>query len=109
MAFDEGVAQRVREALSERPDVVEKNMFGGMTFMLRGNMCVGVVGEELMLRVGKERNDELLGRPHARQMDFSGKPMAGYLFVAPAGFDSDTDLEAWIDAALEFVLTLPPK
>ena len=109
MAFDEGVAQRVRETLESRSDVVEKKMFGGIAFMVRGNMCVGVSGEELMLRIGKERNAELLARPYARQMDFTGKPMSGFLFVQPQGFEADEDLEAWVRLALDFVLTLPPK
>lgn len=109
MAFDEGVAQRIREALQDRPDVVEKKMFGGIAFMVRGNMCAGVVGEALMLRVGNERFETLLSRPHARQMDFTGKPMSGFLFVDPEGYESDTDLEKWLAAALDFVLTLSPK
>lgn len=109
MAFDEGAAQRVREALADRDDVVEKKMFGGLAFMVSGNMCIGVLGPDLMLRVGKERYEELLARPHARRMDFTGKPMAGYLYLEPAGYESDEDLEDWIALALDFVLTLPPK
>jgi len=109
MAFDEGVAQRIREVLQDRPDVDEKKMFGGMAFMVRGNMCVGVIGEALMLRVGKDRFEALLARPHARQMDFTGKPMSGFLFVDPEGYESDTDLESWLETALDYVLTLPPK
>ncbi len=109
MAYDEGVAQRVREALEDRSDVVEKKMFGGIAFMVRGNMCVGVNGDSLMLRVGKERNDELLERPHVRQMDFTGKPMSGFLYLSPEGFESDNELSSWIDIALDYVLTLPPK
>ncbi len=109
MAYDEGVAQRVREVLEDRSDVVEKKMFGGIAFMVRGNMCVGVNGDSLMLRVGKERNDELLERPHVRQMDFTGKPMSGFLYLSPEGFESDNELSSWIDIALDYVLTLPPK
>ncbi len=109
MAYDEGVAQRVREALEDRSDVVEKKMFGGIAFMVRGNMCVGVNGDSLMLRVGKERNDELLERPHVRQMDFTGKPMSGFLYLSPEGFESDNELSSWIDIALDYVLTLMPK
>lgn len=76
---------------------------------VRGNMCIGVVGEELMVRIGKERNDELLARPFARQMDFTGKPMSGYLFIGPGGYEDDQDLESWVADSLQFVLTLPPK
>ena len=107
MAYDEGVAQRIRENLEDRGDVVEKKMFGGIAFMVRGNMCVGVNGDDLMLRVGKMRHAELVERPHVRPMDFTGRPMDGFLFLAPDGYESDEDLAAWIDTALEYVLTLP--
>ena len=109
MAYDEGIAQRIREALAERQDVEEKKMFGGIAFMVRGNMCVGVTGDDLMVRVGKERHGELLERPHVRPMDFTGKPLGGFLYLAPEGYESDEDLAAWVDTALEFVLTLPAK
>ena len=109
MAYDEGVAQRIRENLEDRGDVVEKKMFGGIAFMVRGNMCVGVNGDDLMLRVGKMRHAELVERPHVRPMDFTGRPMDGFLFLAPDGYESDADLTAWIDTALEYVLTLPAK
>lgn len=109
MAYDEGAAQRVREVLAIREDVVEKKMFGGLAFMVQGNMCVGVIGEDLMLRVGKARYEVLLARPFARQMDFTGKPMAGYLFLAPDGYAEDEELISWVDEALDFVLSLPAK
>jgi hypothetical protein len=109
MAYDEGVAQRIREVLDNRDDVVEKKMFGGIAFMVRGNMCVGVNGDDLMLRVGKARHAELIERAHVRPMDFTGRPMKGYLFLGPEGYESDEDLSGWIDTVLEFVLTLPAK
>ena len=109
MAFDEAVAKRVREALAGAPDVVEKRMFGGIAFMVRGNMCCGVIGDRLMLRVGPKRYETALSRPHARAMDFTGRPMKGMVYVEPAGFASLRDLKAWIEKAMEFTLSLPAK
>jgi len=109
MAFDEAVAGRVREALRGAPSVVEKRMFGGIAFMVRGNMCCGVIGDRLMLRVGPDGYKAALSRPHARPMDFTGKPMKGMVYVESAGFASSGDLKAWIGTAMEFALSLPAK
>jgi TfoX/Sxy family transcriptional regulator of competence genes len=109
MAFDEAVAGRIREALAGAPDVVEKRMFGGIAFMLRGNMCCGVIGDRLMLRVGPDGYEPALSRPHAKPMDFTGKPMKGMVYVEPAGFASDGGLKAWISRAMKFALSLPAK
>lgn len=109
MAFDEGVAQRAREAMDDFPEVSERKMFGGIAFMVRGNMCCGVVDSKLMLRVGAEQYEESLALPHAREMDFTGKPMKGFVYIAEEGFESDTDLKAWIDRAFDFVGSLPAK
>ena len=89
MAYDEGLAQRIREALTERDDVTEKKMFGGLAFLLGGNMCCGVVGDELMVRVGAAAYSEALTQPYARQMDFTGRPMRGMVYVDCEGFESD--------------------
>ena len=89
--------------------VVEKRMFGGIAFMLRGNMCCGIVRDDLMVRVGPERLEEALAQPHARPMDFTGRPMKGMVYVGPEGLRSDTDLNAWLRRAVEFTETLPPK
>lgn len=109
MAFDEAVAGRVREALAGAPNVVEKKMFGGSAFMVRGNMCCGVTGDRLMLRVGPDGYEAALSRPHARPMDFTGRPMKGFVFVEPGGFTSDEDLKAWVAQAMKFALSLPAK
>ena len=109
MAIDEAVAGRVRKALTESPDVVEKRMFGGIAFMVRGNMCCGVIGDRLMLRVGPKGYETALSRSHARAMDFTGRPMKGMVYVEPAGFASPRDLKTWIERAMEFVLSLPAK
>jgi TfoX/Sxy family transcriptional regulator of competence genes len=109
MAFDEAVAGRVRKALSGSPDLVEKKMFGGIAFMVRGNMCCGVIGDRLMLRVGPKGYEAALSRPHAKPMDFTGRPMKGLIYVEPTGFASPRDLKAWIEWAKEFAFSLPAK
>ena len=109
MAFDEGVAQRVREALDCERDVVEKKMFGGLAFMLYGHMCVGVVGDEMMVRVGPEGYEAALALPSARKMDFTGKPLKGFVYVGVDGFDEDENLQEWVDLGRRFVSTLPSR
>lgn len=109
MPYDEGLAERIRELFEDRNDVEEKKMFGGIAFMLRGHMCVGVVNEVLMARVGPEQYKAALKRPHARKMDFTGKPMNGFLYVDPEGFESDGQLRDWVELCESFVKTLPPK
>ncbi|MFA6148951.1 MAG: TfoX/Sxy family protein [bacterium] len=109
MAFDEAVAKRVRKALAGASDVVEKRMFGGIAFMVRGNMCCGVIGGRLMLRVGPDGYGTALSRPHAKPMDFTGRPMKGMVYVEPAGFATPRDLMVWIERAMKFALSLPAK
>ncbi len=109
MAFDEGTAQRLRDAFTHRRGVSEKKMFGGVAFMLRGHMCCGVVGDVLMARVGPDQYDAALTRPHARKMDFTGKPMNGFVYVDPPGFETDSALEDWIATCERFISTLPSK
>lgn len=96
MAFDEELAARVRRALASRGDVEEKRMFGGLTFMVAGRMCCGVSGRDLMVRCGASAYEEALARPHARPMDFTGRPLKGFVFVAPEGHARDTDLREWV-------------
>lgn len=109
MAYDEGLAQRIREFLQKRKDVVEKKMFGGLAFMCRGHMCCGVVGSELMVRTGPKNHEAALSEPHARKMDFTGKAMKGFVYVNTAGTKDDHNLGVWIQRALKFVESLPPK
>lgn len=110
MAYDEEVANRVREVLADEDVVaVERQMFGGMAFMVRGHMTIGIIGNELMVRVGKEAQEDALSRPHAREMDFTGKPMAGYVYVGAEGFEDDVDLRSWVRRGLDFTATLPAK
>ena len=109
MAYDEALAQRIRELLADKHSVVEKRMFGGIAFMLRGNMCCGIVRDDLMVRVGPERLEEALAQPHARPMDITGRPMRGMVYVTPDGFRTDSDLKRWLELGLEFAASLPPK
>jgi hypothetical protein len=109
MAYDEGLAQRIREALDERTDVTEKKMFGGLAFLVGGNMSVGIIGEELMVRVGPEVWAEALARPHVREMDFTGRPMKGFVYVGTEGFEDDADLAAWVARGVGFAASLPAK
>jgi len=109
VAYNETLAGRLRELLAARPEVSERKMFGGLAFMLRGHMFAGVLDDSLMARVGPQAYSEDLRQPHAREMDFTGKPLRGYIFVGPAGLESTADLERWLGLCLAFAETLPPK
>lgn len=108
MAFDSNLANEMRTALKRRPNVVEKKMFGGVGWMWRGNMLCGVEGRRFMFRVGRELEAVALARPGASPMDFTGKPMRGFVWVAaePA---LKVGLRGWIDLAARYVGKLPPK
>ena len=109
MAYDEGLAHRVREALAERSDLSERKMFGGLCFMLGGNMCCGIVDDRLMLRLGREGAAEALAEPHTSAMDFTGKVIRTMIYVEPAGIASDKALTNWVNKAVAFAEFLPPK
>jgi TfoX/Sxy family transcriptional regulator of competence genes len=109
MAFDETLAERVRAALTGRADLGERKMFGGIAFMVAGNMAVGIVGEDLMVRLGPEDAERALAEPHVRPMDFTGRPMKNIVFVGPLGTASDEDLAGWVDAGADYAASLPPK
>jgi hypothetical protein len=102
VAFDEELARRVRLALSGQDGIVGKRMFGGLAFMLHGNMSVGVDKDRLMVRVGPDRYEEALTRPHAR-------PMKRFVYVPPEGLQTDTALQEWVQMGVDFALTLPRK
>lgn len=108
MAIDDGLAQRIRELLGPTR-VVERKMFGGLAFLERGHMFVGIVKGALMARIGPDAYADALTQPHVREMTFTGRPMKGFVFVDPPGLERDADLERWIDASLAFVRTRPPK
>jgi hypothetical protein len=109
MAFDEGLAERIRERTAGRYALVERKMFGGLCFMLDGNMCFGISGSELMVRVGPDGFADALAQPHARVMDMTGRPMKGMVCVADVGVSEDEDLDAWLDRGARFAGSLPPK
>lgn len=109
MPYDEHLAKRLEKALRGHKRLEAKEMMGGLTFMLNGHMLVGIVQDELMVRVGKEQHDEAVAKPNARVMDFTKKPMKGFVFVNADGYTNDKDLKMWIDYALDFNKTLKPK
>jgi TfoX/Sxy family transcriptional regulator of competence genes len=109
MPYDEGLAERIRESLEDRRGVTERKMFGGLAFLLRGNMFVGIVGRDLMVRVGPQAHENALSRPHARPMDFTGRPMRGFVFVAAPGYEFDADLRDWVARGVAFADPLQPK
>lgn len=109
MPCDEQLVARVRTALHRTRNVAELRMFGGVCFTLKGNMACGVVSTDLMVRVGPDKYDDALKQLHVREMDFTGRPMKGYVFVSAAGTKSDTSLKCWIKSGVAYVETLPPK
>ena len=109
MAYDEALAARVKEVLSEHSDIAERKMFGGLAFMLAGNMCCCVTERGLMVRVGPEGYEGALALPHAGVMDITGRPMRGWVLVDPAGLESRANLAGWVSRGSTFAATLPPK
>jgi len=108
MAYDEKLAARVRRIL-DRNDIEEKRMMGGLTFMVGGHMCCGVTGFDLMVRLGEKGAAEAVKEARVRPMDFTGKPLKAFVFVAAGGIGTDGALRSWVGRALRFVETLPPK
>jgi hypothetical protein len=109
MAYDERLAARVRRALGQRTDFSERRMFGGLAFMVRGHMCCGLVKGNLMVKVGHDAFPEAIRRPHARPMDFTGRPSTSMVYVAPAGLGTAAALGAWVERGLTHIRTLPPR
>jgi TfoX/Sxy family transcriptional regulator of competence genes len=108
MAYDEDLAGRAREVMPTDAEVTERKMFGGLAFLLRGHMFAGIVGSELMVRIGSEAAQRALELDHVREMDFTGRPMKNMIFVQPAGLDGPA-LERWVTAAADHARTLAPK
>ncbi len=109
MAYDTALAQRVRQALGRRAGVREIKMMGGLCFMLRGHMCCRVVRDDLVVRVGLQQYDEALAEPHARPMDFTGRPLRGMVYVSPGGLRPTASLRRWINRAVRFASSLPRR
>jgi hypothetical protein len=109
MPFDESLAGRIRQQLARRKDVGEKQMFGGLGFLLHGNMLVGVWKDSLLVRLGAEGADEALKEPQVSEFNVTGRPMKGWVLVGPAGVEGDEQSQGWIRRAVKFVGELPAK
>lgn len=110
MAYDESLAARIDARLAARGDsCASKKMFGGIAWMHREHMFIGIVKDELMVRVGPDAQDAALSRKGVRPMDFTGRPLKGYVYVESAAFRTSKQLDSWIGAGMDFVSTLPPK
>ena len=109
MAYDKELADRIRDALGDRDDVEERKMFGGLAFMVAGHMAVGVVGTELMVRLGEQRAAAALDEEHVGPMDFTGRPMRTMVYVAPEGVADRAALEGWVRRGVSLAESLPPK
>lgn len=109
MAYDEDLASRIELALEGKPNILAKKMFGGVGYLLNGNMACGVHKGFLIVRVGPETYEEAISAPHTRIFDMSGRPMKGWIMVEPDGFKSQELLLSWVNRGLSFAATLPPK
>ena len=109
MTFDEELAARTRAALGDVRGVTEIRMFGGLCFTVHGNMAVGVTGDDLMVRLSPEEGEGALAQPGARPMDFTGKPMKGFVFVGAEGVRTDRALKGWVDRGVTYASSLPAK
>ena len=107
MAYDEKLAERVRKVLATRKGVTEKKMFGGLAFLLGGRMCCGVLNDDLVVRTGPERQAAALGRTHTRPMDFTGRPLTGFVYIGLRGVHTDAALAKWVREAVKYALSLP--
>jgi len=108
VAYSEALAERIRDVLGPREDLREQKMFGGLAFMVGGHMAVGIVGDELMLRLGEEGAEALLGDEHVRPMDFTGRPMKGFVYVGPAATRDARALRKWVAEGVAYARSLPP-
>lgn len=109
MAYDEGLAQRIRDVAIDIPTVYEKKMFGGVAFMLHDYMFCGLNEDRLMARVGPDNYEKALAQPYVEKMDFTGREMKGYVYVDAIGIEEDDSLTYWVNLCADFVRTLPPK
>jgi TfoX/Sxy family transcriptional regulator of competence genes len=109
VAYDEDLAQRAREVLAVRSEVTERKMFGGIAFMVAGNMACGVLGEDLIVRLGDEEGEQALAEDGVRPFDFTGKAMKGIVYVSPERISDDARLAEWVEAGADYAASLPPK
>lgn len=109
MAYDDTLADRLRDALAGEAEVTEKKMFGGFGLMVGGNICVGVIGDDMIVRFDKADADEVFARPEARPFDFTGRPMKGWAYVDAGALQEDSALMQWVRRGLTFAKSLPAK
>jgi len=109
MAYDARLAERIRDLLDGTAGLEERRMFGGVAFLVKGHMACGIVKDDLMVRTGPEEYEKALQRPHARAMDFTGRPMKGFLYVSPEGCATMASLRGWVELGLRYANSLPPK
>ena len=109
MSYDERTANRIRAVLARRRDVVERKMFGGLTFMVNGAMCCGITAEALVIRVGPVAYEAALAEPHVRPMTFTGRPLAGMVYVDPPGYRTARALTRWVQCGIDFVTAKPAR
>ena len=109
MAYNDKSAERIRKHLKRRKGYAEKKMFGGICFLIDGNMACGITQNDLMVRVGPDAWDACIQEPHARAMDFTGKIMRGFVTVDSKGFETDDDLKAWLERGVKYARSLPAK
>ena len=109
MAFSEELAERIRQGLARRKGIEAKKMFGGVGFLLHGNMLVGVWKDSLIVRLGPDEGDEALKEPHVKEFDITGRAMKGWVLVEPEGVEDDEQLKGWVQRAVKFVGKLPAK
>jgi TfoX/Sxy family transcriptional regulator of competence genes len=109
MSFDNHLADRIRKQLANQEGLTEKKMFGGIGFLLNGNMCCGVLGEEVVIRLDPEQTEKALTNKYTREFDFSGRPMKGWIYVGAKAVENETDLKHWVQIGLKYAGSLPPK
>ena len=109
MAYNEALAERIREKLRNMPAFMERKMFGGICFLLHGNMACGIIDDDVIIRVGKEAYESALASPHTRKFDITGRAMTGWVMVSPEGHGSNQELDAWLQKGVDMATSLPPK
>jgi len=106
MTYNEKLATMIRESLKGKRNITEKKMFGGLAFLLKGKMFCGVIKDDLVVRTGPKNYEKALAKSHSRPMDFTGKPMKGFVYVDPSGYETAKSLAEWIDFGINYVLEL---
>ena len=109
MAYNKELAERIREKLRNLPAFMERKMFGGVCFLLHGNMACGILNDDMIIRVGKDAYESALALPHTRKFDITGRAMTGWVMVSPEGHGSDQELDAWLQKGVDLATSLPPK